>query len=259
MFLEKILQSKAVEVAARKSQRPLAELKGNLENAPEIRSFQSSLVSNGITLIAELKKASPSKGVLCPKFEPTKLAQIYEDAGAGGISVLTEEKFFQGSLEYMKKVKAATKSVPVLCKDFIIDRYQLYEARIYGADAVLLIVAALSELELSNFIEEASGLGLASLVEVHNLRELEIALRAGAELIGINNRNLETFVVDLETTFKLLPAIPADKIVISESGIKDVADIQRLAQGRINGVLVGETIVTAPNPGETIKALLGAG
>lgn len=259
MFLEEILQSKYAEVAVRKEQMPIAELERSLKNAPNTRPFRQSLTGDSIKLIAEIKKASPSKGLLCPEFEPVKLARIYEASGAAAISVLTESKFFQGSLEYLKLVKSETTNVPILRKDFIIDRYQLYEARVFGADAALLIVAALTELELTNLIKEALDLGLAPLVEVHNLMELMIALSAGADLIGINNRNLKTFAVDLDTTFQLIESIPDDKVVVSESGIKDALDITRLAQAGVDAVLVGESIVAAVDPGVKIKELMGVG
>ncbi len=258
-FLEEILMYKYAQVAVRKEQTPILELERRLKNAPLTRPFKGSITGDRIKLIAEIKKASPSKGLLCPEFEPAKLARIYEASGAAAISVLTEEKFFLGSLEYLRLVKAETQQVPVLRKDFIIDRYQLYEARVYGADAALLITAALTELELINLIKEALDIGLAPLVEVHNLMELETALSAGAELIGINNRNLKTFEVDLETTYQLLKSIPEGKVVVAESGIKGGQDIQRLSQSGVNAVLVGESIVSAADPGFKIKELMGVG
>lgn len=258
MFLEEILQYKYAEVTVKKEQTPIENLKRDLKNAPPTRSFRQSLQRGSTRLIAEIKKASPSKGLLCPEFDPVKLARVYEASGAAVISVLTDQKFFQGSLEYLKQVKAETIKTPVLRKDFIIDRYQLFEAGAYGADAVLLIAAALTEAELKDLINQALELGLDSLVEVHNLMELESALSAGADLIGINNRNLKTFEVDIETTYHLLKLIPKDKIVVSESGIKDEHDIRRLAQAGVNAVLVGESIVTAADPGVKIKELLGA-
>ncbi|NLW48016.1 MAG: indole-3-glycerol phosphate synthase TrpC [Firmicutes bacterium] len=255
MFLEEILQYKYAEVAIRKEQVSILELERKLSNAPPIRPFRQSLTGDSIKLIAELKKASPSKGLLCPDFDPVNLARIYEASRAAAISVLTDNKFFQGSLDYLKLVKAVTKRIPILRKDFIIDRYQLYEARVHGADAALLIVAALKELELKNFIKEAKDLGLAPLVEVHNATELKIALESGADLIGINNRDLKTFKVDLETTFQLIESIPKDKVVVSESGIANRHDIELLAQAGVNGVLVGESIVTAADPGAKIEEL----
>jgi indole-3-glycerol phosphate synthase len=256
MFLDEILKYKYAEVAVRKEQMPFLELERRVINAPPTRPFRQSLTGDSIKLIAELKKASPSKGLLCPNFEPAKLAREYEASGAAAISVLTEQNFFQGSLDYLELVKSVTKNLPVLRKDFIIDRYQLYEARAYGADAALLIVAALTELELKAFIKEANDLSLAPLVEVHNLMELNIALESGANLIGINNRDLKTFKVDLETTFQLIKLIPEDKIVVSESGINNRHDLEQLAQAGVDAVLVGESIVTAADPGAKIKELI---
>lgn len=257
MFLEDILQSKYAEVVARKEQMPLLELKRSAINAPSIRSFRQSITGDSIKLVAELKKASPSKGLLCQEFDPVQLARTYEASGAAAVSVLTEQKFFQGSLAYLEQVKRETEKLPVLRKDFIIDRYQLYEARAYGADAVLLIAAALKKTELTSFLKEAAELGLACLVEVHNSTELDTALESGADLIGINNRDLKTFKVDLETTFQLIESIPSDKIVVSESGIKSRRDIESLAQAGVNAVLVGEALVSAADPGLKIKELLG--
>lgn len=259
MFLDEILQYKYAEVAVRKEQTPIAELEKRLINATSTRPFRQSLTGGSIKLIAEIKKASPSKGLLCPKFEPAELARVYEASGAAAISVLTDKKFFQGSLDYLELVKSVTKNLPVLRKDFIIDRYQLYEARVYGADAALLIVAALTELELKAFIKEANDLGLAPLVEVHNMMELNIALESGADLIGINNRDLKNFKVDLKTTFQLMESIPNNKVVVSESGINNSRDIERLAKAGVNAVLVGESIVTAVDPGAKIKELIGGG
>lgn len=257
MFLDEILKYKYAEVAVRKEQMPILELERRIINAPPTRPFRQSLTGDSIKLIAELKKASPSKGLLCSNFEPVKLARDYEASGAAAISVLTEKKYFQGSLDYLELVKSVTKNLPVLRKDFIIDRYQLYEARAYGADAALLIVAALTELELKSFIKEANDLSLAPLVEVHNLMELNIALKSGADLIGINNRDLKTFKVDLETTFQLIKSIPEDKVVVSESGINNRHDLEQLAQAGVDAVLVGESIVTAADPGAKIKELIG--
>lgn len=257
MFLEEILQFKYAEVATVKEQRPLTELKRELKDPLPTRPFQPSLIGDSLKLIAEIKKASPSKGLLCPNFDPASLARVYESSGAAAVSVLTDNRFFQGSLEYLRLVKAETKHLPALRKDFIIDRYQIYEARVNGADAILLIVAALKKSELASFIKEAEDLGLASLVEVHNLTELDIALESGADIIGINNRDLKTFRVDLETTFRLIEMIPEDKVVVSESGINSSRDIQRLAQAGVNAVLVGEALVTVADPGLKIKELLG--
>ncbi|HHW11535.1 MAG TPA: indole-3-glycerol phosphate synthase TrpC [Firmicutes bacterium] len=257
MFLAQILQSKAAEVQARKSRTPLAQLELKLKEAPATRCFRESLTGEQIQVIAEIKKASPAKGLLCPDFQPVQLAQAYEASGAAAISVLTDEKFFLGSLDDLAQVKRATRKLPVLRKDFIIDRYQIYEARVYGADAVLLIGAILNGSELAGYIKEAKALGMDALVEVHNEAELATALAAGAEIIGINNRDLKTFRVDLETTLRLREAIPKDKVVVAESGIKSSADLKRLAHAGVNAVLVGEALVTAADPGTALKKLRG--
>lgn len=257
MFLEQILRSKAAEVRARKTQTPLAHLEQKLKGAPATRDFRHSLTGNRLQLIAEIKQASPSKGLLCPAFQPVRLAQSYEASGAAAVSVLTEENFFLGSLDDLAQVKRATKKLPVLRKDFIIDRYQIYEARVYGADAVLLIVAALTGTILTSYIKEAQALGMGALVEVHNEAELATALDAGAEIIGINNRDLRTFHIDLETTFRLRRKIPKDKVVVAESGIKTRDDLKRLAQVGVNAALIGEALVTAANPGAVLKELYG--
>lgn len=257
MFLERILQAKAREVMAKKAKIPFAELARGLTDIPAPRPFRPSLTGEGIKLIAEIKRASPSKGILCPDFQPLKLARIYEASEAAALSVLTEEKFFQGSLAYLTLIKKGTQRLPVLLKDFIIDPYQILEARVCGADAVLLICAALSRAQLATYIKEAMALGMDALVEVHNQAELADALAAGAEIIGINNRDLTTFQVDLETTFRLLEAIPKDKIVVAESGIKDRRQLQRLAQAGVNAALIGEALVTAADPGAKLRELRG--
>ena len=192
---------------------------------------------------------------MCPAFQPVRLAQSYEASGAAAVSVLTEENFFLGSLDDLAQVKRATKKLPVLRKDFIIDRYQIYEARVYGADAVLLIVAALTGTILTSYIKEAQALGMDALVEVHNETELATALDAGAEIIGINNRDLRTFHVDLETTFRLRRKIPKDKVVVAESGIKTRDDLKRLApKSASTRLLIGEALVTTANPGAVLRS-----
>ncbi|HEX3047993.1 MAG TPA: indole-3-glycerol phosphate synthase TrpC [Bacillota bacterium] len=222
MFLETILNHKFTEVAARKIAEPEQRLTARLEGLEPVRSFKDALCPrNGLAaLIAEIKKASPSKGLLCPDFNPARLAASYEAGGAAAISVLTDEKFFLGSLDYLGVVRSQARKTPVLRKDFVIDPYQIIEARVYGADAVLLIVAALSPEQLQQMIGQARALGLTPLVEVHTQAELKIALAAGADVIGINNRNLKTFVVDLQTTYQLIKEIPSNVLVVSESGIK---------------------------------------
>jgi indole-3-glycerol phosphate synthase len=257
MFLDQILSYKKVEIESKKEQRNLDSLQQQLSQCGSVRPFIASLRGESICLIAEVKKASPSKGLLCPHVNPTSLGRSYEAAGAAAISVLTDEKFFQGSLDYLKLVKEHTVKTPVLRKDFIIDPYQLMEARVWGADAVLLIVAALGKDELIHLHKEANSLDLAALVEVHNRPELELALEIGAKVIGINNRDLKTFDVNLETTYRLLEFIPKEITVVSESGIKNRSDIESLAAAGVNAVLVGESIVTAADPEQHIRELLG--
>jgi indole-3-glycerol phosphate synthase len=259
MFLEEILAYKKVEIKLKKEQQPFDSLYSRLNqgNSPS-RPFKSSLNKGSIALIAEVKKASPSKGLLCPNFNPVALAKSYEKAGAAAISVLTDAKFFQGSLADLKQVKETTRLVPVLRKDFIIDHYQLLEARLYGADAVLLIVAALTRSDLDRLSKEALALGLATLAEVHNREELDLALEANADIIGINNRDLKSFVVNIETTFDLLQYIPGGKTIVAESGINHRADVERLAQAGVHAVLIGEAIVTAADPVAKIRELLGS-
>jgi indole-3-glycerol phosphate synthase len=260
MFLTQILAHKHLEVIKKREIRPLNFNDPCLGQLPPGRSFKQFITKvkpKGLNLIAEIKKASPSKGVLCKDFDPVALAKTYEESGADAISVLTDEKFFQGSLDYLTLVKENTTTIPVLRKDFIIDPYQIIEAKIYGADAVLLIVAALAESELKEFIKTTRDLGLDSLVEVHDLQELEIALASGAEIIGINNRNLKTFAVNLETTYQLMQAIPPEMAVVSESGIHNYQDMLSLAAAGVKAILVGEAIVTATEPGKKIRELLG--
>jgi indole-3-glycerol phosphate synthase len=257
MFLEQILAKQYEGVARQKAEYPYRRLWAALDaNRPEIRPFAASLRGASLKLIAEVKKASPSKGLLCPDFDPERLARAYETAGAAAISVLTEGAYFGGSLTYLQQVKA-TVAVPVLRKDFIVDPYQLLEARLYGADAVLLIVAALDQPQLGRLLEETQQLGMTPLVEAHNWEETERALDAGATVIGINNRNLRTFAVNLNTTYQLLERLPPAVVKVSESGIATRADWRRLEAAGVDAVLIGEALVTAADPGAKIGELLG--
>lgn len=245
--LEKILNRKKEEIAVRKRRglffRPFWER--------EPLSLKEKLLSPGFHIIAEVKRASPSKGLIAKDFEPVRTARSYQAGGASAISCLTDEPFFQGHLEYLAAVRQAV-SLPLMRKDFIIDEVQLEEARAFGADVVLLIVAALEPARLKALLEAARGLGLEALVEVHEERELETALAAGAEIIGINNRNLKTFEVNLETTLRLAKQVPAGIPVVAESGIKDKEDLRRLAGAGVRAALIGETLMRATDP----KALL---
>lgn len=257
VFLDEIIAFKRQEVAVAKENKPFAELARTIALLPQCRPFRECLQGPGIRLIAELKKASPSKGLLCPDFQPDILVKKYEEAGAAAISVLTDSRFFQGSLAYLRLAKEATRALPVLRKDFIIDPYQLFEARCYGADAVLLITAVLTPDSLTGMIIQTRELGMASLVEVHNREELEIALRCGAEIIGINNRDLRSFAVFPETVFDLIPDIPPQVTVVAESGIHHRSQVLRLMDAGIQAVLVGEALVTAADPGAVIREFLG--
>ena len=219
------------------------------------RGFKQALVAYpGVSIIAEVKKASPSKGIICSEFDPVKIARNYQLHGAQALSVLTDMNFFQGSLLYLMQVREAV-ALPVLRKDFIIDQLQVDEAHAHGADAILLIAAILDEYQLRDYRQHASALGMDSLVEVHHEEELSKALSAGAELLGINNRNLNDFSVDIQTTFRLLKLIPAHIPVVSESGLKDRGDIEALAQAGAAAALIGETLMRAGEKSGLLSSL----
>ncbi len=259
MFLDEIIHYKRQEIARQKELTPSAGLARQVAQGPTGmgRDFSQALTRPGIALIAEIKKASPSKGLLCPDLDPGRLAEIYEASGATAISVLTDERFFQGSLQNLREAREKTKKTPLLRKDFILDPYQLLQAKIHGADAVLLIVAALDRSELKRYIQETVALGMTPLVEVHNLPELQTALEVDARVIGINNRDLTTFQVDLNTTFKLMTNLPKGIIAVAESGISGRKELLQLEAAGVGGVLIGESIVTAADPGQKIRELLG--
>ncbi len=254
MFLDKIVKHKLQEVENNKRRAPLKELEGRLGQTPGGFPFRSALAESGMTLIAEIKKASPSKGLLCPDFNPRALAETYADNGAGAISVLTDEFFFEGSLKFLSEVKDAC-SLPILRKDFIIDPYQIIEAAVNQADAVLLIAAILDAYQLRDFLALAGEVGLDCLTEVHNHRELEKALTAEAPIIGVNNRDLTTFEVSLATSLEIVKEIPAARLKISESGIFTGEDVKRLLRVGFDGILVGEAIVKAPNRAAKLREL----
>ena len=255
-ILQKIAETKREEVARLKKERGLASLKeGALAQAPP-RDFLAAVQRPGkLSLIAELKKASPSKGVLRKDFQIEPLAKAYAHAKAQALSVLTDVSYFQGDLSYLKKAKEAS-GLPVLRKDFIIDEHQVYEAREAGADAILLIVAMMPPAQFKELKAVADELSMASLVEVHDARELEIALRVGTKLLGINNRNLNDFAVTLQTSFDLMKNCPPDLPVVSESGIFTREDCLRLKKAGASGVLVGEAFMTAPDVEAAVKALM---
>jgi len=255
-ILDRIVADKRAELAAARSAVPLAELQERARTVPAARSFASALRGPGVALIAEVKKASPSRGLLRADFDPVELAKAYADAGAAAISVLTDEKHFQGALADLHSIRdQLLDGPPLLRKDFLFDIYQIYEARCGGADAVLLICAMLEEQLLRELIDFARSLGMDALVEVHDEKELQAAIAAGAKLIGINNRDLRTFDVDLATTERLAPLVPDGVTIIAESGIFTRPDIRRLEACGISAVLIGEALVTASDPGGKIREL----
>ncbi len=255
-ILNKILAVKAQEVAIAKTKNPLALMRMESMQAPTNRDFvgaiRAKIAAGKSAVIAEIKKASPSKGVIRADFHPDQIAVSYAQHGAACLSVLTDEQFFQGSAEYLKQARAACE-LPVLRKDFIVDEYQIYQARAMGADAILLIAAALLTAEMRRFEELAHKLGMAVLVEVHNEVELDAALQLSTPLIGINNRNLRTFEVSLQTTLDLLARIPANRIVVTESGIVTAQDVQRMRDNDVHTFLVGEAFMRADDPGAELS------
>jgi indole-3-glycerol phosphate synthase len=292
-MLDEILAYKRTEVAEKKLLVPLHELEEKSKNLPPTRNFQAALMGSNasnapntmnasfapyvpygssslndtsapyglnnigeISIIAEIKKASPSRGIIRKDFDPLAIAQVYEQYGAAAISILTDRKFFQGDLGYLQQVRDVT-SIPLLRKDFIVDAYQIYEARVAGADALLLIAAALSQAELTDFFALASHLGLHVLLEVHNLKELERALLTNAPIIGINNRDLKTFRVDLSVTTQLAHKIPHDRVIVSESGIHDFRQLLFLTGLGVHAVLVGEALMAKEDIGQALQELMG--
>ncbi|CTP92188.1 indole-3-glycerol-phosphate synthase [Xanthomonas translucens pv. arrhenatheri] len=257
-ILRTILAHKAEEVATRSARVPLVDLVERAKVAPPVRGFARALkaaVANGDpAVIAEVKKASPSKGVIRPDFHPADIAVSYEFGGAACLSVLTDEKFFQGHDRYLQEAREAC-TLPVLRKDFISDPYQVYEARVLGADCILLIVAALDDLQLSELSELALQLGMDVLVEVHDIDELERALQVPVPLIGINNRNLRTFEVSLQTTLSMRDAVPRDRLLVTESGILGAADVAMMRAAGVHAFLVGEAFMRAEEPGEALRQL----
>ncbi len=261
-ILNKILEVKADEVAAAKKYRSLQSLRSEVESDREarasLRGFEDSLrgkiAAGQAGVIAEVKKASPSKGVLRADFKPANIAESYARHGAACLSVLTDVQFFQGAPEYLQQARAACE-IPVLRKDFMIDMYQVYQARSWGADAILLIVSALDHGLMAELEACAHELGMAVLVEVHDGDELDAALRLKTRLLGINNRNLRTFETSLQNTLDLLPRIPADKLVVTESGILNVDDVKRMRDADVHAFLVGEAFMRAPDPGVELERL----
>ena len=257
-ILNKILAVKTIEIAAAKKAEPIEAIRAAAESAPPVRDFVAALAAKIAmgkpAVIAEIKKASPSKGVLRADFRPDEIAASYAQHGAACLSVLTDKDFFQGSADYLRSARSAC-ALPVLRKDFMIDPYQVYEARAMGADCILLIVAALSLLQMQALESLAHSLGMAVLVEAHNGAELDVALQLQTPLIGINNRNLRTFETELETTLALLPRIPRQRMVITESGIRSAEDVVRMRQHNVHAFLVGEAFMRAANPGVELARL----
>jgi indole-3-glycerol phosphate synthase len=255
--LDKIVVTKLAEIATAKTKVSEAELREQLDSAPAPRDFFHALDGGPeIRLIAEVKKASPSKGVIRADFDAVAIAKIYQANGAACLSVLTDEKYFQGSLDYLRQVRAEV-SLPVLRKDFILDTYQLLEARVAGADAVLLIAECLDDCNLRKLHNEAIELGMTPLVECYEPDNVERVLAAGAQLIGINNRDLRTFETDLQHTVRLREKIPAECLVVGESGIHGNEDVLLLQQANVNAILVGEHLMAADDIGAAVRKLLG--
>ena len=259
-ILDEIVAKKKERLSLAKSRMPLSALKPRIPDIEKPRDFKAALKrkqDERIKLIAEIKKASPSKGVIRESFNPVEIASVYEKKQANAISILTEEDFFQGKLEFIPKVKKVT-TIPLLRKDFIFDEYQIYESRANEADAILLIAAILDKNQAKEYLHFAKELGLSVLFEVHDLKELEMALYIDADIIGINNRNLKTLKIDVNNTFEIKKEIPSDKIIVSESGIKTRDDILRLESAGIDAVLIGTSFMEAEDIGKKIDELFGS-
>ena len=257
-ILERIVAVKKDEVAAARKRRSAASLRGDAEGRRDVRPFEAALRDKAAAgrpaVIAEIKKASPSKGVLREHFVPAEIAERYAEHGAACLSVLTDERFFQGANAYLEAARAAC-ALPVLRKDFIVDEYQLFESRAIGADAILLIAACLDDAQMRDLEDCARALGVAVLVEVHDAAELDRALKLATPLVGVNNRNLRTFEVDLGTTLALQPRIPSHRLLVAESGILVPADVRRLRDAGVPAFLVGEAFMRAPDPGRALADL----
>jgi len=257
-ILDKIVAVKREEVAAALAKKSLAMVRADAESRVLTRDFEGALrariAAGQAAVIAEIKKASPSKGVLRQEFIPADIAQSYAEHGAACLSVLTDKQFFQGSVDFLKQARASC-DLPVLRKDFLIDVYQVYEARAMGADAILLIAACLDDVQMAEMEAVARSLDMAVLVEVHDRAELDRALKLKTRLVGINNRNLKTFEVSLQTTLDMLPSVPADRLLITESGILSADDVKRMREAHVNAFLVGEAFMRAAEPGEALAKL----
>jgi indole-3-glycerol phosphate synthase len=257
-ILDKIVAVKREEVAAALAKKSLGAVRADAESRVLTRDFEGAMrakiAAGQAAVIAEIKKASPSKGVLRAEFIPADIAQSYAEYGAACLSVLTDKQFFQGSIDFLKQARASC-DLPVLRKDFMIDIYQVYESRAMGADAILLIAACLDDAQMADMEAAARSLDMAVLVEVHNREELSRALKLKTRLVGINNRNLKTFEVSLQTTLDMLPDVPADRLLVTESGIQTADDVKRMRDAKVNAFLVGEAFMRANEPGEALAQL----
>lgn len=257
MILDKIVAHKKTEVDAQKQHTAIDAIKRELVGVGPVRGFREAISAPGrINLIAEIKKASPSRGIIRSDFDPEAIARLYEENGAAAISVLTDREFFQGDLSFLGLVRSVTSSTPLLRKDFIIDEYQIYQARLAGADAILLIAAVLDLADMERFLDIAHCLDLDCLVEVHSEYELANVLKTKASVIGINNRDLRTFITDVRTTAELMPLIPEDKVIVSESGIHSRADVELLQECGANAMLVGESLMKSDDIGLVMRQLM---
>ena len=259
-ILQKIVTVKHEEVAAARKKASLEVVRADAESRVLTRDFEGAMrrkiAAGQPAVIAEVKKASPSKGVLRAEFIAADIAQSYAEHGAACLSVLTDRQFFQGQPDYLKQARASC-DLPVLRKDFLVDPYQVYEARAMGADCILLIAACLDDAQMTDFEAIAHDLGMAVLVEVHDGAELDRALRLKTPLVGVNNRNLRTFEVSLDTTLELMPRLPADRLLVTESGILSAADVRKMREAGVHAFLVGEAFMRAPDPGEALAQLFG--
>jgi indole-3-glycerol phosphate synthase len=260
-ILDKIVAVKREEVAASLRQKPMAVVRADAESRVLTRDFEGAMrakIAEGqAAVIAEIKKASPSKGVIREDFIPADIAQSYAEHGAACLSVLTDKDFFQGQVDYLKQARASC-DLPVLRKDFMVDPYQVYEARVMGADCILLIAACLTDAQMAEMEAIARNLDMAVLVEVHDAAELQRALKLKTPLVGINNRNLRTFEVSLDTTIGMLKDVPADRLLITESGILQQADVQKMRDANVHAFLVGEAFMRAADPGKALAELFAA-
>jgi len=255
-YLDEIILYKEKELEERKKSIPYGAMKMQLQFSKPLKDFKGALTADGIRIIAEVKKASPSKGIIREDFDHLEIAEVYEKSGAAAISVLTDSHFFKGSIEYLTQIRQAVQ-IPLLRKDFIIDEYQVVEARVYGADAILLIATVLTGERLKYLYDLSLSFGMEVLVEVHNEEDLEKAIKIGASIIGINNRDLKKFTTDINTTCRLAKLMPEGTVVVSESGINSREDIEFLSKGGAHAFLIGEAFMREPDPGLKLKEFIG--